>query len=101
LVALTDRALLWRDPKNGQWTMGPEIAPQIGRARALADGANGVWVAGSRGVGFARIGGPIERTLPVGSALPEEAWDLSTDGEWLWVATSKGVVRFRREGLEP
>jgi hypothetical protein len=101
LVALTDRALLWRDPRTGGWTLGPEIALQVGRARALADGAHGVWVAGSRGVGFARLGGGIERTLPVGSALPGEPWDLSTQGEWLWVATSKGVVRFRREGVEP
>lgn len=101
LVALTDHLMLWRDPRSGQWTMGPEISPQVGHARALADGANGVWVAGSRGVGFARIGGPIERSLPVGSALPDEAWDLSTEAGWLWVATSKGVVRFRREGIEP
>lgn len=101
LVALTDRGILWRDPRSGQWTLGPEIVPQVGHPRALADGENGVWVAGSRGVGYARLGGPIERTLAVGNALPDEPWDLSTEGAWLWVATSKGVVRFRREGLEP
>lgn len=101
LVALTDRGLVWRDPRTGGWTLGPEIATQVGTPRALADGNDGVWIAGSRAVGFAKVGGPVERSLVVGDALPAEAWDLSTEREWLWVATSRGVVRFRREAVEP
>jgi hypothetical protein len=101
LVALTERGLLWRDPRTGGWTLGPDIVTQVGRPRALADGAEGVWIAGSRGVGFAKVGGPVERVLAVGDALPGEAWDLSTEQGWLWVATSRGVVRFRRGAVEP
>ena len=101
LVALTELGLLWRDPGSGAWVMGPEISSIIGRPRALADGNEGVWIAGSRAVGFARIGGPVERPLTVGDALPAEAWDVSTEQEWLWVATSRGVVRFRRAAVEP
>jgi hypothetical protein len=101
LVALTGEQLLWRDPRNGQWQLGPDPGIGLGRARALADGGDGVWIAGSSGVGFARLGGPVERLLAVGADLPAEAWDVSVEGEWLWVATSKGLVRFRRDGVEP
>jgi len=101
LVALTELGLLWRDPRSGGWTVGPAIANLVGRPRALAEGGEGVWIAGSRAVGFARIGGPVERPLVVGDALPAEAWDVSTEQEWLWVATSRGVVRFRRGAVEP
>jgi ligand-binding sensor domain-containing protein len=101
LVALTEHALLWRDPRNHAWTAGPDPSIQVGHGRALADGRDGVWIAGSIAVGFARLGGPVERQLRVGDALPAESWDLSVEGEWLWVATSKGLVRFRRDGVEP
>jgi ligand-binding sensor domain-containing protein len=101
LVALTEHAILWRDPRNGAWTAGPDPSIQVGHGRALADGRNGVWIAGSNAVGFARLGGPVERQLRVGDALPAESWDLSVEGKWLWVATSKGLVRFRRDGVEP
>lgn len=101
LVALTEHALLWRDPHSGAWSAGPDPSSQVGRGRALADGTHGVWIAGSRGVGFARLGGPVERTLSVGDAIPGEAWDVSTEAEWLWIATSNGLVRFRRRAVEP
>lgn len=101
LVALNEVSLLWRDPRDGRWTAGPDPTPQVGRGRALADGRDGVWIAGSRGLGFARLGRPVERLLGVGADLPGEAWDVSIEGEWLWVATSKGVVRFRRGAVEP
>ncbi|MEO6068633.1 MAG: hypothetical protein ABJB33_01370 [Gemmatimonadota bacterium] len=101
LVALTDHSLLWRDPRTGAWTAGPDPSDQLGRGRALADGREGVWIAGSRGVGFARLGGPVQRILAVGDALPGEAWDVSVEADWLWVATSRGLVRFRRGAVEP
>jgi ligand-binding sensor domain-containing protein len=101
LVALTDHGVVWRDPANSRWTIGPEIAPQVGRTHALADGNDGVWIAGSLGLAFARINGPIERVLAVGDALPGEAWDVSIDGDRIWVATPHGLVRFRRQGVEP
>lgn len=101
LVALTDHALVWRDPATTTWTMGPDLGVQVGRTHALADGDNGVWIAGSLGLGFARLSGPVERILAVGDALPGEAWDVSIDGDRMWVATPRGLVRFRRQGVEP
>lgn len=101
LVALTEHSVLWRDPRNGAWTAGPDPSTLLGHGRALADGDDGVWIAGSLGAGFARLGGPVERQLRVGSDLPAESWDVSVEGEWLWVATSNGLVRFRRQAVEP
>jgi ligand-binding sensor domain-containing protein len=101
LVALTYHEVVWRDPRTGSWTVDPDFTSQIGKATALADGAHGIWLAGSRGAGFARLGRPVERRLGVGDALPGEAWDVSVDGDWLWIATSKGLVRFRRRAVEP
>lgn len=101
LVALTDRAVVWRDPTDGHWNVGPDIGVRVGRTHALADGRDGVWIAGSLGLGFARLGGPIERLLATGDALPGEAWDVSIDGDQIWIATPHGLVRFRRQAVEP
>ena len=101
LVALTDRAVVWRDPATGRWTAGPDIGVRLGRTHAIADGRDGVWIAGALGLGFARLNGPIERMLATGDALPGEAWDVSIDGDRIWVATPNGLVRFRRQAVEP
>ncbi|HET7041076.1 MAG TPA: hypothetical protein VFI13_03620 [Gemmatimonadales bacterium] len=101
LVALTDRAVVWRDPGTGHWTVGPDLDQRVGRTHALADGRDGVWVAGSLGLGFARLGGPVMRLLASGDDLPGEAWDVSIDGDRIWVATPHGLVRFRRQAVEP
>lgn len=101
LVALTDDFVAWRDPAGGAWKAGPGIAVRVGRPYAIADGRDGLWIAGSLGLGFARIGMPIQRMLSVGDALPGEAWDVSIEGERIWVATPKGLVRFRRQAVEP
>lgn len=101
LVALTERELVWRDPRSGAWAIDPDLGGRLGRAHGLADGALGIWIAGARGAGFARLGHPVERVLAVGPDLPDQAWDVSVEGEWLWIATSKGLVRFRRGAVEP
>ena len=101
LVALTSLEVVWRDPRTGTWTIDPDFTARLGKASALADGGHGVWIAGQRGVGFARLGSPVERVLAVGPDLPDQAWDVSVEGEWLWIATTRGLVRFRRGAVEP
>ena len=101
LVALTDRAVVWRDPATNRWTPGPDISQRLGRTHAIADGRDGVWIAGELGLAFLRLGGPIERFLAAGDALPGAAWDVSIDGDRIWVATPHGLVRFRRQAVEP
>ncbi|HSM16300.1 MAG TPA: hypothetical protein VK845_04785 [Gemmatimonadales bacterium] len=101
LVALTPDHLMWRDPITGVWTLGPLLSPQLGRLRTLLPDRGGMWIAGDRGVGAATLATPSPRTLLVGRDLPAEVTDLAVDDEFLWVATMRGLVRWRLEAVRP
>ena len=60
----------------------------------------GFWVAGDRGIGFARLGTPPLHPLRQGD-LPAPANDLTVNGDYLWVATDAGLVRFRLDAIRP
>ena len=100
LVALTRDQLLWRDPRTKSWTLGPNLSAFLGRLRRFVADGPGFWVAGDRGVGFARLGTPPLRPLREGD-LPGAANDLAVDDEFLWVATDAGLVRFRLNVIRP
>jgi ligand-binding sensor domain-containing protein len=100
LVALTRDQLLWRDPRSKRWTLGPNLSGLLGRLRRFAVDGPGFWVAGDRGVGFARLGTPPIRPLREGD-LPGMPNDLAVDEEFLWVATDAGLVRFRLSIIRP
>lgn len=100
LVALTQEELLWRDPRSGRWTQGPDLSALLGRLRRFAADGPGFWVAGDRAVGFARLGTPPLRPLRQGD-LPGIANDLAVDDTFLWVATDGGLVRFRLNAIRP
>jgi ligand-binding sensor domain-containing protein len=100
LVALTRDALLWRDPKTRRWTLGPNLSPLLGRLRRFVPNADGFWVAGDRALGFAGLNTPPLR--PLGDAdLPGGINDLAVDRDYLWVATDRGLVRFRLGVIRP
>lgn len=100
LVALTRDQLLWRDPRTGQWTLGPNLSGLLGRLRRFVPDGPGFWVAGDQAVGFARLGTPPLRPLGRGD-LPGAANDLAVDDQFLWVATDGGLVRFRLNAIRP
>jgi hypothetical protein len=100
LVALTRDQLLWRDPRSRQWTLGPNLSNLLGRLRRFVADGTGFWVAGERGVAFARLGTPPLRPLREGD-LPGAANDLAVDQDFLWVATDGGLVRFRLNVIRP
>jgi hypothetical protein len=100
LVALTRDQLLWRDPRSRQWTLGPNLSALLGRLRRFVVDGEGFWVAGDRGVGFARLTTPPLRPLREGD-LPGAANDLAVDRDFLWVATDGGLVRFRLSVIRP
>lgn len=100
LVALTRDELLWRNPRSRQWTLGPNLSGLLGRLRRFVADGPGFWVAGDRGVGFARLGTPPLRPLRQGD-LPGAANDLAVDEEFLWIATDAGLVRFRLSAIRP
>jgi hypothetical protein len=100
LVALTRDQMLWRDPATRSWTLGPNLSGLLGRLRRFASDGAGFWVAGERGVGFARLGGSPLLSLREGD-LPGAATDLAVDREYLWVGTEAGLVRFRLDAIRP
>jgi hypothetical protein len=100
LVALTFDQLLWRNPRSGQWTLGPDLSALLGRLRRFVADGPGFWIAGDRGVGFARLSTPALRPLSQGD-LPGAANDLAVDQDFLWVATDGGLVRFRLDAIRP
>jgi ligand-binding sensor domain-containing protein len=100
LVGLTQDQLLWRDPRSRAWTLGPNLSALMGRLRRFVAEGPGFWVAGDRGVGFARLGMPAIQLLREGD-LPGSVNDLAVDQEFLWVATDGGLVRFRLNAIRP
>jgi len=100
LVALTRDQLLWRNPRTLEWTLGPNLSGLLGRLRRFVADETGFWVAGDRGVGFARLGTPPLRPLREGD-LPGPANDLAVDQDFLWIATDGGLVRFRLDVIRP
>jgi ligand-binding sensor domain-containing protein len=72
----------------------------VGRLRRFVAEGPGFWVAGDRGIGFARLGMPPVRLLLQGD-LPGAVNDLAVDEEFLWVATDRGLVRFRLNAIRP
>jgi hypothetical protein len=100
LVALTYDSFLWRDPKTRRWALGPNLSALLGRLRRFAADGTGFWLAGERGLGYARLNAPPLRTLREGD-LPGAINDLAVDSDYLWVATDRGLVRFRLRDIRP
>jgi hypothetical protein len=100
LVALTQDQMLWRDPGTRRWTLGPSLSGLLGRLRRFVADGPGFWIAGDRGVAFARLTTPPVRPLRDGD-LPGAANDLAVDDQFLWVATDGGLVRFRLDAIRP
>ncbi|MEP6686872.1 MAG: hypothetical protein ABJC36_00900 [Gemmatimonadales bacterium] len=100
VVALTRDQFIWRDPRTQAWTLGPNLSGLLGGLVGFAVDGPGFWVAGERAVGFARLRTPAARPLREGD-LPGRANDLTVDGDYLWVATNGGLVRFRLDAIRP
>lgn len=100
LVALTADRLMWRDPVSGRFTLGPLLGAALGRLHTLINGRARLLLAGDRGVAAAGLNTPVLRPLTVPGDLPDQVYDLAVDDEFLWVATRRGLVRFRLELVE-
>ena len=100
LVAMGQDRFMWRSPTDGEWTLGPDLSPLLGHLTDLAADERGFWVAGDRGVGFARLDTPPIRPLLAGD-IPGPVTGLAVDRRYLWVGTTAGLVRFRLEAVRP
>ena len=68
----------------------------VGRILALAADGQSIWVAGDRGVAVVSRATGVSRVLPVPSNIPAPALDVMLDRDFVWIATTSGVVRLRR-----
>jgi len=100
VVAATTDQLAWRDPVSGQWTLlRPGTA--VGGITVLAADRDGVWVGGSTGLAYWRVGRALSRSLLVLGDLPSAILDVVVLPPYVWVATDSGLVRLRRDALRP
>jgi ligand-binding sensor domain-containing protein len=102
IVAATTEHVGWRDPDTGEWRAERPTAPvgRIAMVRGDPDGgaetSGGVWLGGTGGLTFWRLGGAATRVLRYPGDLPGNVRDLALDQRFLWVATDEGLVRFDR-----
>jgi hypothetical protein len=96
IVAVLEDQVGWRDPSARRWTV---LRPQVmlGVLSTVASDAGGVWLGGSFGVTFWRLGrgGGSFQSIGVPGDLPAPVRDLTVTAPWVWVATDSGVVRLR------
>jgi hypothetical protein len=95
LVALLEDRLLWRDPGTGKFALGPLLGAGLGRLHTIVSGPRGLYLAGDNGVGLAGLATPLRRSFRTPGDIPGQVTDLAVDDDYLWVATLRGLVRFR------
>jgi ligand-binding sensor domain-containing protein len=93
LVAATEERIAWRD-SAGQWRVERSLAGEVGRITSMATAPGGVWIGGATGIVFFRPGRAAFPLSVPGDELPGPVRDLASDGRYLWVSTSNGLVRF-------
>ena len=101
LVALNVDRLLYRVPATGTWSLGPTISTELGSLRTMVVYADGLFVAGDRGIGFVRVNTSPSRVILVPDDLPSAPRDLAVDNDYLWVATASGLVRWNVSVVGP
>lgn len=100
LVALLPDAMIWRLPGTDDWRIGPNLSGSVGRLRVFTPSGDGFFVAGERGFGYASLNSPIQRPFLQGDN-PGLVRDMVADEEYLWVATERGLVRWRLTVVRP
>ncbi len=95
LVAMTRERLLWRDPSTGAWSEGPLLSDQLGPLRGFWVTPHGAWLGGDRGAALVAPQGAVLSRLVVGVDLPDQVTAIAGDGDYLWIGTAQGLVRFQ------
>ena len=98
LAALPNRLAL---RAGGVWRIVDPPGVSIGRFTALAPDARGFWLGGAQGLAFYQPASNVWRALTSTGDLPLPVLDVAAAGDYVWVATPGGVVRFLRRVLVP
>jgi hypothetical protein len=101
LVGLTEDRIIWRDARLRSWWLGPTISASVGRLRAFASGAGGLWVAAEKGVAFVPFNAMPARIFFAPMDIPGSPLDVAVDEDYLWVASDGGLTRFRLSAVRP
>lgn len=99
LMVLTRDELFWRDA-DGVWTLGPGTTGALGELGYMAVDADGVWVVGDAAIGYLRPGLPAVPVLRP-PELPGQVTAIAVDRDYLWIGTTRGVMRFRLDAIRP
>ena len=94
LVAMTPTQLLWRDPVSGGWTAGPDLSLELGPLTAFAATPRGAWVGSARGAAFVQPNTGALQFILAPDQLPDELTAIAARGQYLWIGTRAGLVRF-------
>jgi hypothetical protein len=100
LVALTTDRFLWRTPGTDEWNLGQPLSGMLGRLVAFTPFRDGFFVAGERGIAFATLQSAPQRPL-LAEEHPGRIRDIAVDDDHVWVATERGVVRWRIGAILP
>lgn len=92
ILAATETRLLLR--AGGAWRILDAPGTPIGRFTAAAADRDGFWLGGTSGLAFFQPARGVWRALTSTGDLPLPVMDVAAGGDYLWVATPGGVVRF-------
>lgn len=98
LAALPNRLAL---RAGGVWRIVDPPGVSIGRFTVVAPDARGFWLGGAQGLAFYQPAANVWRALTSTGDLPLPVLDVAAAGDYVWVATPGGVVRFLRRVLVP
>ncbi|HKI93755.1 MAG TPA: hypothetical protein VJ992_00560 [Gemmatimonadales bacterium] len=103
VIVATENRILWRARADtgAAWHVGLVLSPQTGPIVAIAPERGGVWVGGDQGLVYFGFRTNALRRYTIPMDLPGPVRGLAVDGEYLWIATERGLVRFSRRALLP
>ena len=97
LVVATDDHLLRVSPRGGAAPSRINIdVASLGYITRVAIDENTIFVAGANGILAMQRNGGLTRRLSVESDIAGMPLDLVANRDWLWVATTRGLVRVSR-----
>lgn len=97
LLVATDDALLRVAPRGGAAPSRLDIdVRSVGQVTRVAIDEHTIFVAGIDGVLAVQRDDGMLRRLSIGRDIPGPALDIVAQQNWLWIATTHGLVRIRR-----